>query len=134
MNADGNLCTTLGIVCISCRWTKRLADGSARCCIRALRSFCCPMASSVLKLRKKLRAKSESCILIGCLSLYFLQKQHRHLIGAIVFFLFPNWKKIISQLGKYFFPVRCFFAVCNAYRNLLRNILYKSNRNKEYHG
>ena len=39
MNAGVNLCTTLGIVCITCKWTKRLADGSVKCCIRALKNF-----------------------------------------------------------------------------------------------
>ena len=49
MNAGVNLCTTLGIVCISCRWTRQLADGSVKCCIRALRNICCPMASLAQK-------------------------------------------------------------------------------------
>ena len=57
-----NLCTTLGIVCISCRWTKRLADGSAKCCVHASRNFCCPMASLVLKLLKMLRTKSVNSV------------------------------------------------------------------------
>ncbi len=38
-NVGESVCTTLGNVCIICRWTNRHVVGFARCCARALRSF-----------------------------------------------------------------------------------------------
>ena len=59
MNAEGNLCTTHGNVCISYKWTKRLVDGSARCCIRVLKKFLMPNGIISSEIAEEVEAKER---------------------------------------------------------------------------